>query len=164
MKQLRRVALLCGLSLLGTSAIAGVGENQVIAADDIKWEKGPAEGVKVAKLWGDYMKGGPYGMLVKFKAGHMNPLHSHPHDLRTVILSGTWVFQPEGGKEQQIGPGSFIRQAGAKNHVSGCTKDEDCVFMVTSSDKFGLVPADKDTKKEEAAKEEKDEKKKDAKK
>jgi hypothetical protein len=166
MKQLRCVALFSGLAMFAAAAMAAPGENEIVPADQIKWEKGPLEGTQLAALWGDRNKGGPYGVLVKFKAGLMHPLHSHPHDLRTVILSGTFVFQPEGGKEVKLGPGSFLRQAGGKKHISGCSKDGDCEFVMTSSDKFDFIPAEKPAgaEKAEAKKEMKKEEKKDEKK
>jgi len=34
-------------------------DDVVWPADAVKWEAGPVPGTKVAKLWGDWMKGGP---------------------------------------------------------------------------------------------------------
>ncbi|MDP9360064.1 MAG: DUF4437 domain-containing protein [Acidobacteriota bacterium] len=117
-------------------------------ADAIKWEDGPLKGSHVAKLWGDWMKGGPYGVLVKFDAGLMNPLHKHTQSLKIVVLSGTFVHQPAGGVETRLGPGSYLMQASGMNHVSGCAPGADCEFFMTSGDKFDLIlakeaPADK---------------------
>ena len=113
--------------------------NVVWPDDQIKWEPGPAPGTKVAKLWGDWEKSGPYGVLIKFDAGVMHPLHFHTQTLKTVILSGTFVFTPEGGTETKLGPGSYLVQAGGQNHISGCTKDAECEFFMTSSDKFDMT-------------------------
>jgi hypothetical protein len=110
-------------------------------ADAIKWEAGPLKGTQVAKLWGDWMKGGPYGVLVKFDAGLMNPLHKHTQTLKIVVLSGTFVHQPAGGVETKLGPGSYLVQAGGQNHVSGCAPGADCEFFMTSGDKFDLILA-----------------------
>lgn len=110
-------------------------------ADAIKWEAGPIKGTQVAKLWGDWTKDGPYGVLVKFEAGLMNPLHKHTHDLKIVVLSGTFVHQPEGGAETRLGPGSYLLQAGGRNHVSGCAAGADCEFFMTSPGKFDMIPA-----------------------
>jgi len=117
---------------------AGKG-NVVWPADAIKWEPGPVPGTQVANLWGDWMKGGPYGVLIKFDAGVMHALHHHSQTLKTVIMSGTFVFQPEGGTETKLGPGSYLLQAGGKNHISGCTKDGPCEFIMTSNDKFDMT-------------------------
>src|SRR5262249_48547221 len=139
MKSSRLVASLCGLALASVSAVAGAGKDIVRPADSIKWEDGPVKGTHVAKLWGDWMKGGPYGVLIKFDAGLMPPLHWHSHDLRVVVLSGTFVHQEEGGKEDRLGPGSFLREVGKVKHISGCAAGADCEFAMTSSDKFDMT-------------------------
>jgi len=149
------VLVLLPLFTLGT-ADAGKGaaakmakakkDNVVWPADAIKWEPGPVPGTQVAKLWGDWQKSGPYGVLIKFDAGVMHPLHHHTQTLKTVILSGTFVFTPEGGTETKLGPGSYLLQSGGKNHISGCTKDAPCEFFMTSSDKFDMTNVGDDKK------------------
>jgi quercetin dioxygenase-like cupin family protein len=112
-------------------------------AADIKWEAGPAAGTHVAKLWGDWMKDENYGVLVKFDGGHMNELHSHSHELKIVVLSGTFIHQPAGGAEMRVGPGSYVVQRAGANHVSGCAPGAECEFFMTSTGKFDLIPAKK---------------------
>jgi len=123
-------------------AKAAAKSDVVWPADAVKWEDGPIKGTKVAKLWGDWMKGGPYGVLVKFDAGLMNPLHHHSQSLKTIVVSGTFSFTPEGGTETKLGPGSYLLQAGGKKHVSGCAPGADCVFFMTSADKFDMTMDD----------------------
>ena len=142
-------------SLAGVLMMAAIGVTLAAAGDtlrskdvawpanSIKWEAGPAEGTKVAKLWGDWMKEGPYGVLVKFNAGLMHPLHKHTHDLKIVVISGTFLHTPEGGAETRFGPGSYLLQAGGKNHVSGCAAGAECEFFMTSNGKFDMIPAEK---------------------
>jgi len=147
----RSKALLVVLSvllLMGSVALAATGskapkKDVIWPADAIKWEEGPLKGTHVAKLWGDWMKGGPYGVLIKFEAGLMNPLHKHSHDLKIVVLAGTFVHHPEGGEETRLGPGSYLLQRGGRNHISGCAPGAECEFFLTSSDKFDLIPAKK---------------------
>jgi hypothetical protein len=137
------------LFAIGTADAGKAGakkDNVVWSADAIKWEPGPVEGTQVAKLWGDWMKGGPYGVLIKFKAGTMHPMHVHTQTLKTVIMAGTFVFHPEGGNEMRLGPGSYLLQAGGKNHVSGCSPDADCEFFMTSPDKFDMTNVGDDKK------------------
>ena len=137
------VILMFGITAIGLAADAGKAAtaDTVWPAAAIKWEPGPLPGVKVAKLWGDWTKGGPYGVLVKFDAGVMNPLHKHTQTLKIVVLSGTFVHQPAGGAETKLGPGSYLVQVGGKNHVSGCAAGAECEFFMTSADKFDLIPA-----------------------
>jgi len=121
---------------------AGATQDVVWPADAIKWEVGPVPGTHVAALWGDWMKGGPYGVLVKFDAGLMNPLHKHTQTLKIVVLKGTFVHQPAGGVVTKLGPGSYLMQAAGSNHVSGCAAGADCEFFMTSADTFDLIPAE----------------------
>ncbi|HZP10993.1 MAG TPA: DUF4437 domain-containing protein [Nevskiaceae bacterium] len=142
-KKSRVVAFIAGAALAAASAASfakgGGSDNVIWPADAIKWEDGPVKGTHVAKLWGDWMKGGPYGVLVKFDAGVMHPLHHHSHTLKTVILSGTFVFKPDGGTATKLGPGSYLKQVGDKKHESGCSSESECVFFMSSSDKFDYL-------------------------
>jgi hypothetical protein len=88
------------------------------------------------------MMSGPYGVPIKFGAGLMNPLHKHTQSLKIVVLSGTFVHHPDGGLEAKLGPGSYLLQAGGKNHVSGCAAGAECEFFMTSGDKFDLIPVE----------------------
>lgn len=121
--------------------------NVIWPAADIKWEDGPAPGTHIANLWGNYKKGGPYGVLVKFDAGVMHDLHKHTQTLKTVIISGTFVFTPEGGTETKLGPGSYLLQKGGMKHISGCSADSECEFFMTSNDKFDMIFPKKPEKK-----------------
>ena len=149
MKQSRVIAAAASVLVLAVSYVAmgakggkAVKNDVVWSADAIKWEDGPLKGTRVAKLWGDWMKGGPYGVLIKFDAGLMNPLHKHTQSLKIVVLSGTFVHHPDGGLEAKLGPGSYLLQAGGKNHVSGCAAGAECEFFMTSGDKFDLIPVE----------------------
>jgi hypothetical protein len=148
-KQSRVIAVVASMLVLALSAVAlaakggkTAGKDVVWAADSIKWEDGPLKGSHVAKLWGDWMKGGPYGVLIKFDAGLMNPVHKHTQSLKIVVVSGTFVHQPEGGVETKLGPGSYLMQTGGKNHVSGCAAGAECEFFMTSGDKFDMTMKD----------------------
>jgi ChrR-like protein with cupin domain len=146
MRRSRVISAAAGVLLLAVSSVAmaaksgkAVKSDVVWSADALKWEDGPLKGTHVAKLWGDWMKGGPYGVLIKFDAGLMNPLHKHTQTLKIVVLSGTFIHHPEGGVETKLGPGSYLLQAGGKNHVSGCADGAECEFFMTSADKFDLI-------------------------
>ena len=132
------------LMLMVTTASPATNKKDVVMpADSVKWENGPVPGTHVAKLWGDWMKGGPYGVLVKFDAGIMHPMHHHSHTLKIVVLSGTFVHQPAGGEQTRLGPGSYVMQAGGLNHISGCAAGAECEFFMTSNDKFDLIEVKK---------------------
>ena len=110
-------------------------------AADLTWTdldpKG-APGVKVATLWGDHTKGA-YGAFFKRPAGFAVPLHTHTHDIKVVIVSGTYIQVPEGKPEFRIGPGSYFLQPGGNyRHTTACDAASDCVFFAESNGKFDL--------------------------
>jgi anti-sigma factor ChrR (cupin superfamily) len=114
----------------------------VMPAADMKWtDLDPgAPGVKVADLWGSHAKG-PFGALFKLPAGFAAPLHTHTHDMKVVIVSGTYVQAPEGKAEFRLGPGSYFMQPGGSyRHTTTCDPAADCVFLVESTGPFDLKP------------------------
>ena len=114
----------------------------VMPASDMKWtDLDPgAPGVKVADLWGSHAKG-PFGALFKLPAGFAAPLHTHTHDMKVVIVSGTYVQAPEGKAEFRLGPGSYFMQPGGSyRHTTTCDPAADCVFLVESTGPFDLKP------------------------
>jgi len=115
----------------------------VVPASDVRWTdldpKG-APGVRIADLWGDHARGA-FGAFVTLPAGFTTPLHTHTHDYKVVIVSGTYVQAPEGKPEFRLGPGSYFLQPGGNyKHVTSCDKTADCVFFLESNGKFDLKP------------------------
>src|ERR1700751_4180924 len=147
-----RVTSLIAAAFLGLLAVALANTRKTvpsrqpvpIRASDLKWvdlDPTGAPGVKAADLWGDHTKGA-FGAMFKLPAGFAAPLHTHTHDMRLVIISGTYIQGPEGKAEFALGPGSFLLQpGGAYRHTTRCDKASDCVFLVTSSGAFDLLPA-----------------------
>ena len=117
----------------------------VMPAADMKWsdlDPVGAPGVKVATLWGDPGKGA-FGAFFKLPAGFAAPLHTHTHDMKVVILSGTYIQAPEGKPEFRLGSGSYFMQPGSNyRHTTTCDKASDCVFLVESNGPFDLRPVD----------------------
>jgi anti-sigma factor ChrR (cupin superfamily) len=115
-----------------------------ISASELKWtdlDPNGAPGVKVADLWGDHTKG-PFGAMFKLPAGFAAPLHTHTHEMKLVMVSGTYLQAPEGKAEFALGPGSYLLQPGGNyRHTTRCDKASDCVFFVTSNGAFDLLPA-----------------------
>ena len=101
-----------------------------------------APGVKVAKLWGDPAKGS-YGAFFKLPAGFAVPLHTHTHDIKVVIVSGTYIQVPERRPEFRLGPGSYFHQPGGNyRHTTACDTTSECVFLAESKGKFDLKVVD----------------------
>lgn len=108
------------------------------AAGQLKWVEVPdLKGVQEAVLWGDPAKGA-HGSQNKFAAGTELPLHIHTNSMRGVILSGTLVITPEGGKATELGPGSYFLEPGGLNHTTSCKAGADCVVYRHMSAAFDV--------------------------
>ncbi|HEX6309914.1 MAG TPA: DUF4437 domain-containing protein [Longimicrobiales bacterium] len=116
-----------------------------IAAADLQWvdlDPTGAPGVKLATLWGD-PTAGPFGAFFLLPAGFAAPLHTHTHPIKVIIVSGTYLQQPEGAPEFQLGPGSYLMQPGGNyRHTTGCASGSDCVFFAESEGAFDLLVAE----------------------
>ena len=116
----------------------------VVPAADLKWtdlDPVGAPGVKIAILWGDFRTGG-FGAFFKLPAGFAAPLHTHTHDMKLVVVSGTYIQGPDGAQEFRLGPGSYLMQPGGDyRHTTSCDQASDCVFFVESGGAFDLYPA-----------------------
>src|SRR5258708_27242159 len=91
-------AVLLGQAKGKSSARTAASRLVVMPAGDLKWsdlDPTGAPGVKVADLWGNHAKG-PFGAFFKLPAGFAAPLHTHPNDMKVVIVSGTYIQAPEG--------------------------------------------------------------------
>jgi anti-sigma factor ChrR (cupin superfamily) len=112
-------------------------------AGDMKWSQVDpnAPGVMIADLWGNHAKGA-FGAINKFPAGWSAPLHTHTHDMKIVVISGTWIHTPEGKPEIRLGPGSYMLQPGGYRHMSACDKASECVCFIESSGAFDMKPVE----------------------
>lgn len=117
----------------------------VMPASDLKWtdlDPTGAPGVKIADLWGNHATGA-YGAFFKLPAGFAAPLHTHTHDIKVVIVSGTYIQSPDGKPEFRLGPGSYFMQPGGNyRHTTSCDNASDCVFFAESNGKFDLMLVD----------------------
>jgi quercetin dioxygenase-like cupin family protein len=116
----------------------------IVPAADLKWtelDPSGAPGVKVADVWGDHTKGA-YGGFTKFPAGFSAPLHTHTHDMKIAVISGTFIHGPEGKPEVRLGPGSYLMQPGGYRHTTSCDKASECLFFTESTGKFDLKPVE----------------------
>ena len=112
-----------------------------IPGADLKWtdlDPAGAPGVKVAKLWGDPPKGA-FGAFFRLPAGFATPLHTHTHPMKVVIVSGTYIQEPDGAPVFRLGPGSYLMQPGGNyRHTTSCDTAADCVFFVEGNGAFDL--------------------------
>jgi hypothetical protein len=116
----------------------------VMPAEGLVWndlDPTGAPGVQLAVLWGEPGKSA-FGAFLKLPAGFAAPLHTHTHDMRLVIVSGTYVQGPDGAPEFRLGPGSYLLQpGGGYRHTTSCDAASSCVFFVESDGAFDLLPA-----------------------
>lgn len=96
-------------------------------------------GVGKVVLWGDATNGA-YAAITRFAKGQKNPLHTHSHDIKMVIISGTWLYD-SGTGERRLGAGSYLLVPAGQKHTSGAGDDADCVFFEESDGPFELLPA-----------------------
>ena len=141
--------LLSGLIVAGSVLAADVegAENSkalspvALPAAELKWtdlDPTGAPGVKIADLWGDH-RTGSFGAIFRLPAGFSAPLHTHTHDMKLVIVSGTYIQAPDGKPEFRLGPGSYLLQPGGEyRHITKCDEAAECVFFVESDGAFDL--------------------------
>jgi hypothetical protein len=115
-----------------------------VPAGDLTWndlDPTGAPGVKIAGLWGDHREGA-FGAFLRLPAGFAAPLHTHTHDMKLVIVSGTYIQGPDGEAEFRLGPGSYLMQPGGSyRHTTSCDRASECLFFVESDGPFDLRPA-----------------------
>jgi quercetin dioxygenase-like cupin family protein len=101
----------------------------VWAAGDIKWADSPAmPGARIAPLWGNPAKGA-YGALKSIPGGSVLKLHTHSHDQKVIVISGTIVFTLEGQAPKDLGAGSYIFIPAVAKHSAECKAGADCIWL-----------------------------------
>lgn len=110
-------------------AIPALGEERASRnLDDLVWVKG-GPGLHFALLWGDWTKD-EYGMVVKIKAGHAAPRHSHTSDYHGVTIEGNWVHTYGGNDDRPLAPGGYAFQSGGVEHDDRCEGTQDCLILI----------------------------------
>lgn len=112
--------------MLASTAIAQQHSSRTI--DDLVWEKG-GPGLYFALAWGDWTKG-DYGMIVKIKAGHAAPRHSHTSDYHGVTIQGNWVHTFGENDDRILTPGGYAFQSGKETHGDRCEGPQDCLILI----------------------------------
>lgn len=86
---MKRILLVLGLTLMSMTAFAL--DVAFLNPQDMKWGDAPPsipKGAKLAVLYGDPAKAGPYSFRAKLPAGYVVPPHFHTNDENLTILSG----------------------------------------------------------------------------
>lgn len=93
-------------------------------------------GVSRAVLWGrpDH---GPYAAFTRFAPGVRNAMHTHPHDIAIVVLSGAYIYTTA-ETEIRVGPRSYLFVPGGVPHISSADPNEGLLMYEECSGRFGL--------------------------
>lgn len=141
MKRLQRMLPLIGvMALMMASMTPGLAEKA--GTKEVVWPaaqihyKEAIPGVTKATLWGDPAKG-PYATLTKFAKGTKNALHTHAHDIKIVVISGT-LIEDFGDGEKKLGPGSYVFEPAGMKHTNGSGGDGECLFFEESDGPFDI--------------------------
>lgn len=98
------------------------------SVDDLVWVNG-GPGIDFALVWGDWEKD-DYGMIVRIKAGHAAPDHSHTFDYHGVAIQGNWVHTFGENDDRTLAPGGYAFQSGKEDHGDRCEGSQDCLILI----------------------------------
>ena len=130
-------AMIVGVAAAAPPAHKASASKEVVMMADQMQFKEAASGVTKAVLWGDPAKG-PYATITRFAKGFKVGMHHHSHNIKVVVISGTFVYD-SGSGEQRLGPGSYLFEPKGKEHDSGAGDDADCVFFEQGDGAFDLI-------------------------
>jgi Domain of unknown function (DUF4437) len=102
----------------------------------------PANGPKVAFLWGSPQDDQLNGTLVKLPDGFTGKIRSHGSTFRAVVIQG----RPRRGVPGETGvktlePGSYFGSKGETVHQVSCEAGDDCIIYVRMEGKFDVIPS-----------------------
>ena len=102
----------------------------LVSPDDVKWGEGPPSlppGAKMAVVFGDTKKEGPFTLRAKLPANYKVPPHFHPDTETVTVLSGTFYASMgdtfDAAKCKAMSAGSFLALPAKSPHFV-YTKEE----------------------------------------
>ena len=147
-------AVLAEEAMKATGSPAGKAEPGYIAfrPKDIKWMDGPSTlppGLKMAVLEGDPKQPGLVTMRLKLPPNYTIKPHTHPHDERVTIISGTLYFgmgdKIETKKAMAMHAGSFF-VAPPMTPMYAYTKAQGAVIQLNVESPWGLTFVEEEKK------------------
>jgi quercetin dioxygenase-like cupin family protein len=99
-------------------------------------------GPSMSPLWGDPMKGGESGFLLKLPAGFVSPMHSHSHDYWAVTVAGKMSHWSDSQTEKDavaLPVGSYAMMPAKLKHISKCAPGAECIVFLRMKDKFDFT-------------------------
>ena len=152
MKRVLLLAVATGLSIAAVSRIAAADDaaHVILNNADIKWGDAPPKfpaGAKMAVLFGDPSKPGPFVVRLKMPANYTVQAHWHPSDEIVTMVSGSGEFGLGDKFDRKLlhplNTGGFV-VAPAK-HTHFVTTKAGCVVQVSAEGPFAMTyvnPAD----------------------
>lgn len=109
-------------------------EGLVTPADAVVWEN-RGEGVRVAVLFGDPSKPGPFVQRLRYPAGYEKGPHCHPGDAFVTVLSGSYFrgYGDELDRSQayRLEPGTFSVNPRGVSHYEWTTEPAELEIHAT---------------------------------
>jgi quercetin dioxygenase-like cupin family protein len=137
------LSILAALPVLSAFGADVANEAVFVAPGTLKWQDAPPtvpKGAKIAVLYGDPGKDGPFVFRLRVPAGYKIPPHWHTQDEYLTILSGNFYFgngdKPNKADEHSMKAGAF-HYLPAKAHHYAYTK-EATVVQVQGNGPFDI--------------------------
>ena len=129
-------ATIAFMAAFGSIANAENAQSTQSHIDTLKWIPMPF-GPSISPVFGDPTKG-QHVTLVRFEPGMTSSVHIHSHDYVGVVVQGTGQHFEESRPETKVdlSAGSHWFMPANVPHVSTCTSDEACLFVLFQNEAF----------------------------
>jgi hypothetical protein len=134
------VAAIAAAATANTGEADAAGQALVISTPSLMDWKPGTNGSEQALLWGD--RDHANGTISRYPARFELRPHFHTHDMRGVIVSGTWVMGIVGGTTAMLPAGSYFFLPGKTAHTDRCAGPEPCVMLLGQDESRDLVYLD----------------------
>ena len=139
MNRIARFLVVTGLALgVGVAAHAGSKMITVKQVSELSF-KSSSPGAERAVLWGNPEKG-EWGGISRRMPGVAEPWHTHSHDLRLVVLTGTAHIEGTAEGSRELSPSSFVDIPAYVRHRAICGAQQECTWLVVQSGRFDMLP------------------------
>jgi mannose-6-phosphate isomerase-like protein (cupin superfamily) len=101
---------------------------------DLKWEKlRPGLGADSPEITILYVdpKSGATQLMIRSPKNYHAPKHWHTANETHIVISGSFIMQHDGGKLEELGPGSYNRMPSKMVHEAWSKPDEGNLVFIT---------------------------------
>ena len=153
---MNRFVVLAGLAIMALLSPGAKADEQhvIVQPDSIKWAPAPPvlpKGAKIAVLYGDPHKAGPFVFRLKFPPGYKVAAHMRPNDYDVTVLSGTMYLgmgdKLDTTRGQALVVGGYLHLPEGTHHYEWTT--DDTVIQLSGLGPVGMTylnPADDPSK------------------